>query len=98
MKLKEGDLVWIDNPGTPYKDWNGASCVVENPNAGRNGEYVSVRLVIPNAECSTALFHPGDVKRETRIWLRRHLRKFLTMRADLLKSAQSICEKYGDTQ
>jgi hypothetical protein len=88
----------VDNPGFPYDEWNGASCVVENSRAGQGGRYVQVRLVIPRADISAALFHPETVKPENRPWLKKNLREFLSMRKDLLEAAERIHEKYGDTR
>lgn len=96
IKFREGEIVWIDDPGVPYQDWNGASCIVENPKAGDRGRYVAVRLAIPFPPSGsfTALFHSDDVKRETRPWLKKHLRKFITLRDGLLKTAERINEEY----
>jgi hypothetical protein len=99
QRFKEGQLVYLDDPGSPYDDWNGASCTVVNPGAGSDGRYVEVRLVIPrkgNNQVSSALFHPETVKPENRPWLRKNLREFVAMRDDLLQSAERIQDRYGD--
>lgn len=95
-RLKVGQLVWIDDPGSPNNDWNGASCVVENPAVGDRRQYVTVRPVIPvRGGPETNTFHAHQVKPETRPWLKKTLTDYGKMRDDLLKTAERVVEKYS---
>lgn len=93
-KLKEGDLVWLNDPGMPYEDWNGASCVVVAVDTGVKNQYVEVRPVVPDANCPSALLHPETVILETRPWLKKNLKQFLKLRTRLLSTARDIVEQY----
>lgn len=93
--MKAGDLVVICDPGSPYNNWNGASCVVVNPRAGHLNRYVTVRPVLELGGVEgTHLFHPDDIKLETRPWLKKHLKQLFKMRMDLLRTAEKIVVQY----
>lgn len=97
-RFRVNQLAWLKDPGAPYEDWNGCSVIIVDVEAGDRKQYVAVRPVIPfrgDDQPEVALFHPEKVCPETRPWLKKKIREFITLREDLLRVAENIAFKYG---
>lgn len=99
-KFKVGEIVYLKGVGFPHnrtddghETWEGASGVVApNPAmkgaTGRSMVYVRAFRPIKVAHDSTmdaTFFHPEQVRREDRPWLRKHLRSVFHAQAEMAK-------------
>jgi hypothetical protein len=91
-KLRAGELVFLKNVGFPFNkpeySWEGASCVVIDPEAGDGKAYVKVAPLLPmicenRTVMKDCLFHPDTVIRENRPWLKKHLKQVIALRKKL---------------
>ena len=100
-----GELVYLRNVGYPFdrtddghESWEGASCTVTRLNTGAGNAYIEVRPLIPirirsNGEVMThCLFRPDQIVRESRPWLRKHLRALIRVRDQLSSLRETIVE------
>jgi hypothetical protein len=96
-KLRKGELVYLKNVGFPFDQsghsWEGASCVVVDPEVGEDKRFVRVAPLLPmRAEngqfMRDCLFHPETVIRESRPWLRKNLKQILALRKKLVEFSE----------
>lgn len=85
-KFKVGELVYLKHVGSPYDDWEGASCVVVNNITTTGIKYVEVEPIFRVNGMKSALFHPTQIRREDRPWLRKTIKKII-MHRDVVNSA-----------
>jgi hypothetical protein len=91
-KFRKGELVYV-TPGAPYHGWDGMSATVLEINAGDRGRYIRIKTIVPmpngiGGMMSEALFHPGEVRRENRPWLRKYLKNIVKLREKLKEVAE----------
>ena len=98
-KFKVGDLVYLKNVGFPFnrtddghESWEGASCVVTEPVV--NTQYVRVKPIFPikcgNYSMDECVFHPENVIKENRPWLKKNLSKIVKSKNELLDISEKV--------
>lgn len=109
--MKVGELVYTKNVGFPFdrtddghESWEGVSCIVTALNVGASKDMVEVQPLFAvkcghgHTPMTSCLFHPNQVKREDRPWLKKHLRDIMKLKNVLRKAAleaQEIDEAFG---
>lgn len=88
---RKGELCYLSPTlGAPFKDMAGASCVITALNAGAGGRYTEVRVIGETKKDTTWIFHPGEVHRENRPWMRRHVRAIVNAQKELERIAERM--------
>lgn len=98
--MRIGELVYLKSVGYPFnrtddghESWEGVSAVVTDTHAGATKDYIEVEPLFPvrcgsgHPPMRSCLFHPHQVKREDRPWLRKHLRDIMKLKNALRKAA-----------
>lgn len=90
--MKNGELCFLDiHLGSPFCAFAGAPCVLVRRNAGAAGAYTEVRLIGEKEKGNkTWLFHPAQVHRENRPWMRRHVRAIVNAQKELALIADKM--------
>jgi hypothetical protein len=109
MKLKVGDLVYLKNVGFPYnrsddghESFEGASCVILSVNAGARKDMIDVRFLFPmrvdhGKMMNDCLFFPECVIKENRPWLKKHVRRIINFKKQIVKM-KYICTSMAEDE
>ncbi len=92
-----GNLCYLDvKLGHPFKKFSGAPCVLTAKGVGQGQRYVQVRLINGKKTEDTLIMHPGEVHRENRPWMRRHLRAIVNAQKELERIADKM-RRFSET-